>query len=319
MGMKRVIPILPEAGSEFDFLLYTEWLRVCDGCHKHTESYVAKLPTRVIDVEHHDDSDCVRLRVTNGQAQGMYIALSHRWQGDIPTTTRGNIEDRRTAIKLADLSPTFRDAVCVTRKLGVRFLWIDSLCIIQDNCRDWEQESKLMEEVFASAYCTIAASSTKDGFLNSSGKQSARQGNISPRAYASEVRESFEQDVENGNLSRRGWILQERALSCRTIHFTGEQTYWECGSAIWSKTVNEGMRCVSLVSYIIPFARTDSKVGQSRKHVLTSLVQTVKTLEHSRKFCIPEVGFAWRSEGRTHCDSIRICQILETRPYREDG
>jgi hypothetical protein len=74
-----------------------------------------------------------------------------------------------------------------------------------------------MEGVFGLAYCIISTSSEK-------------------------TRGSFESDIENGELSRRGWILQERALARRTIYFTGEQIHWECGSTIWSKTEDKGMR-----------------------------------------------------------------------------
>ncbi|CAD6443616.1 0e1c2821-314f-4fbb-81fb-7a526422fb93 [Sclerotinia trifoliorum] len=72
-----------------------------------------------------------------------------------------------------------------------------------------------MREVFAFAYCTIA---------------------IYPPKEASG---SFE---EGGALSRRGWISQERALSRRTIHVVGEQMYWECGSVVWDKSSDKGVR-----------------------------------------------------------------------------
>ncbi|KAH8896503.1 HET-domain-containing protein, partial [Thozetella sp. PMI_491] len=170
-------------------------------------SYVGQLPTRVIDVGtgDEDDANLIRLRVTDGETWGMYIALSHRWQLDTPICTTANLDDRRRGIDLKGLPQVYQHAVYITRKLGVRFLWIDSLCIIQDGRLDWALECGRMEEVFASAYCTIAISPDVD------------------------TCGSFEDDVENGELSRRGWILQERALSRRTIHFTGEQIYWECG------------------------------------------------------------------------------------------
>ncbi|EDN97041.1 hypothetical protein SS1G_01969 [Sclerotinia sclerotiorum 1980 UF-70] len=106
----------------------------------------------------------------------------------------------------------------ITRKLGIRFLWIDSLCIVQQDRTDWESEATRMGEVFAFAYCTIA---------------------IYPPKEASG---SFEEGIEGGELSRRGWISQERGLSRRTIHFVGEQMYWECGSVVWDKTSDKGSR-----------------------------------------------------------------------------
>lgn len=136
---------------------------------------------------------------------------------------------------------TFQDAVTVTRALGVPYLWIDSLCIIQENEKDWESEATRMEEVFSSAYCTIAASrgtSSLSGFL----------GKRKPRAYAkirtsggplylAEAIDDFHTDVEESELSKRGWVLQERALSRRTVYFTSTQIYWECGQGIFCETL----------------------------------------------------------------------------------
>jgi hypothetical protein len=223
------IPVTPEKGSEADMLKCKAWLQVCDGYHKHVASYIGRLPTRVLDVGSGDDENSIRLRITDGKAWGLYIALSHRWKHDTPTSTTANLDDRCRGIDLRDLPQTYREAVHITRKLGVRFLWIDSLCIIQDGRLDWASECGRMEEVFASAYCTIAVSPG----INATG--------------------NFELDVEKGELSSRGWILQERALSRRTIHFIGDQIYWECGSVIWSKTVDKGMRCVfpKLITFVL--------------------------------------------------------------------
>jgi hypothetical protein len=140
--------------------------------------------------------------------------------------------------------------VTVTRKLGVRFLWIDSLCIIQPRegdqgqDSDWDMESKKMEAVFSSAYCTISASSATDstkGFLNprSPRQYVTVQDASGTLLYICQNSDDFRRDVENGVLSKRGWVLQERALSRRTIHFTKNQTYWECG---------KGIRCESLIN-----------------------------------------------------------------------
>jgi hypothetical protein len=216
----REIPILPETWSDCDYLLYSEWLRVCDGSHKHVESHVAKLPRRVIDVGDQYELDCIRLCETDGDAHGIYIALSHRWQNDTPMTTGDNLRDRRGSIKLADLPQTFQGAVLITRRLGIRYLWIDSLCIIQDDERDWEYEAANMDSVYASAYCTVALSS----------------------ASATRGSGTFDLDVEKGELSRRGWILQERVLSHRAIHIVGQQAYWECETVVWSKAVDRRVR-----------------------------------------------------------------------------
>ena len=139
---------------------------------------------------------------------------------------------------------TFQDAVKVTRELGKRYLWIDSLCIIQDSEEDWKKESRKMENVFENAYCTIAAASAKDsneGFLDWPPAQAQYvkiYSSLYGPVYICTTLDDFRRDVENGPLNQRAWVLQERALSRRTIHFTTGQTYWECGYRVSCGTLS---------------------------------------------------------------------------------
>jgi Heterokaryon incompatibility protein (HET) len=236
-------PILPEAGSRLHFLLLNEWLRICDEEHCHTKSFSAELPTRVIDVSHYGSQDELRLFITESGERGTYITLSHCWGSSQPfCTEKSTLEARRKRIEFANLPKTFQDAVVVTRGLGVQYLWIDSLCIIQDDMDDWRRESARMEGIYSSAYCTIAATSAtncSEGFLHRSIMKHIKLRDASGLTplYVCKTSEDFDQDVENGVLNRRAWVLQERALSRRTLHFTAAQTYWECGSGIQCETL----------------------------------------------------------------------------------
>ncbi|KAF2189860.1 HET-domain-containing protein [Zopfia rhizophila CBS 207.26] len=151
----------------------------------------------------------------------------------------------------SELPRTFRDAVQVTRELGIQYLWIDSLCIIQWNQEDWKHEATRMEGVFASAYCTIAATSAVDseaGFLkrNVSSECVLAQDASGRRLYiCADTDDSnnhvdiddFDDHVEKAPLNTRAWVMQERALSRRTIHFSGKQMYWECGEGVYCETL----------------------------------------------------------------------------------
>jgi Heterokaryon incompatibility protein (HET) len=177
------------------------------------------------------------------------VALSHRWgspqQHAKFCTYKSNIEEFKRGIDVKLLPKTFQDAVHVTRGLGLQRLWIDSLCIVQDDEDDWETESKFMERVFSSAYCTIAAScasGSSDGFLKSRPARrcvimQASSGNAP--YYVCEVIDDFHRDVDQSELNQRGWVLQERALSRRTIYFTETQSYWECGGGVRCETMTK--------------------------------------------------------------------------------
>jgi hypothetical protein len=96
------------------------------------------LPPRVIDVPRMQTPQKVKLFETQG-ARGYYTALSHCWgppENRPLRTTRGNLADHLTGIQLCKLPKTYRDAVTVARALGIRYIWIDSLCIVQDDPDD---------------------------------------------------------------------------------------------------------------------------------------------------------------------------------------
>jgi hypothetical protein len=124
------------------------------------------LPTRVLDIE---DLQAIKLRETRGR-RDCYVALSHCW-GNSKTflTTHKTIDKMKMGFRIEQAPATFRHAIMVTRSLGIRYLWIDSLCNIQGDVYDWKVESSRMGDVYANSYLTIAAANAKDdaeGFLH---------------------------------------------------------------------------------------------------------------------------------------------------------
>ena len=258
IGVEIGLPTLPEAGGELHLTLLREWLRDCDENHSDHGITAAKengLPTRVLDVGN-AGNPTLRLYHPTENEKERYIILLHCWGKVQAFTTERTFATSCKAIKIDALPKSFQDAVTVSRTLGVRFLWIDSLCIIQDNDKDKGKAIKQMEEIFASAYCTIAATSAKDsheGFLNPRpGTQFVRLADKHTDTpfcvCVCEISQNFKDDVENGLLNTRGWVLQERALSRRTIHFTATQTYWECGSVMRYENFTQMTRPPSLLS-----------------------------------------------------------------------
>jgi hypothetical protein len=74
-----------------------------------------------------------------------------------------NLNQFIECIDIAELPKTFQDAIEISRRLDIRFLWIDSLCIIQDSKEDWLKESVIMGDIYQHAYCNIAATAAPDG------------------------------------------------------------------------------------------------------------------------------------------------------------
>lgn len=140
--------------------LAAHWLKTCTESHdqcKELRKNTVPLPSRVIDVGPPDGSQHPRLLESRDQI-GEYVALSHCWgTAQVLTTTQRSMEKRLARIPLLTMPKTFRDAVRVVRMLEFRYLWIDSLCIIQDSDDDWAAEADQMGTVYQNATLTIAA------------------------------------------------------------------------------------------------------------------------------------------------------------------
>lgn len=141
--------------------LARSWVRECITTHnqcRHRKRRKGPLPTRVIRVGSTSTNEQPRLYLSSGEEHEEYVALSHCWGGVSPIDTRTETLAQRTrAIGIAEMPKTFRDAVTITRSLGIQYLWIDSLCILQDSDEDWRREAARMKDVYANCYAMIAA------------------------------------------------------------------------------------------------------------------------------------------------------------------
>ncbi|QDS71508.1 hypothetical protein FKW77_004827 [Venturia effusa] len=255
---------LPPVGSPAQFRLMGSWLRDCNENHGDTcpSNAAFVLPSRLIDVGIDPPSPSVYIvekekleALLNGEEdlRLKYTAFSHPW-GKVEDknkhflANRGNIDKFTTdGILVEDLPQTFKDAVTISRGLGIQYLWIDSLCILQGPDGDFDQESKLMDAVFHSAYCVIAAASavgTSSTVLSSRSAADtvvvpATRNGVQHSLYIRKSVDDFQADVLDAPLSKRGWVLQERALARRTIFFSNNQVYWECADGIRCETLTK--------------------------------------------------------------------------------
>ncbi|KAE9363415.1 HET-domain-containing protein [Stipitochalara longipes BDJ] len=226
---------------------------------RHGEADTMVTPARLIDVESYPchtpgNADAVRLfEVPNATQSLKYMTLSHCWGKGLKNkhkTLSSNLSARATKILVRELPPTFRDAISITRRLGVRYLWIDSLCIIQDSEQDWASESLKMGGIYQNSFLTIAASQGKNSLAGCFNKRSVTHDRLksknkhtlhlwkittdTEKAGKSTIMLLIEErgheplPLRSSPLSQRGWVFQERLLSPRTIHFTTSQVVWEC-------------------------------------------------------------------------------------------
>lgn len=166
-------------------------------------------------------------------SNGRYVALSYRWplKPHITTSTSNYRRFVEDGIDIQSFPPIFRDAVAVTRKLGLYYLWIDALCIIQDDEADWKSEAAIMGAIYTQAICTITVHHHSTNIPDNGFLHFITTPKVPGMEYTtSQLLEDFDELVGFSELSKRGWIMQERVLSPRIIHFTttGDgRTFWE--------------------------------------------------------------------------------------------
>ena len=246
-------------GSPRNLLRAKSWLSDCVNLHSRCKSHPSdngNLPNRILEIT----NDRICLRETHGM-NGEYAILSHCWgPRPIITTTTQNIQSRCQNIDFTDLSKTFQDAVTVTQSLGIKYLWIDSLCILQDQDSkaaraDWETESSKMGAYYACAKICIAASAASEGsvgcffdrnpvIVQPSPLPIRLSGSNLPTMFLSQVdrvtiwmrmpelktSDGFSPLANVPPLESRGWVVQEIIMSRRILKFGRYELEWVCES-----------------------------------------------------------------------------------------
>jgi Heterokaryon incompatibility protein (HET) len=283
------------ADSDNCFEIIREWIQECHEMHERScpVSESAPLPTRVIDVGAPDGSEAPRVYTTWGRP-GTWVLLSHCWGRNVRFVSDStNIHEHEKGLDLALMPPSFRDAIQVTRRLGYRYLWIDSLCVLQDSYEDWVVESSRMQEYYKNGALTIASDDTKgdeEGFLgvertstgnnvmvpfnsqfaapfykDSESPGSNTSGHPGGYVYIRSIPRYYKTVREESALSKRAWTLQEDLLSPRTIHYSADQVHWECQMHIKSES-DRGV------------LETENRIGAGRcmkRHFLKPVQNTV--------------------------------------------
>lgn len=256
----RARHVFPDPNTQPCFDLTREWLDTCMTTHEACR--LARpglpLPKRVIHVGDQDNT-AIRLMENNNASirtdsgkPPSYLALSHCWGGKVPLMTeKATLEQRKTNIAWDSLPRTFQDAVTITRELGFDYVWIDSLCIVQDDAQDWVTEAAKMASIYEGATVVLAATASVDGrggCLFTRDKHIEVQGKSHDGVpYSFFARKAVPHVIFNSDLRverlekgpteltarpyplfKRAWCFQERLLATRMLHFTKGEMVFEC-------------------------------------------------------------------------------------------
>ena len=217
------------------------WLEECGShecCVQPSESI---LPTRVVEVAPERCPDTPRLLITEGQ-KGRYATLSYCW-GVEPygLLSISNIRKYTQALDVEPLPQTFQDAIAVAKSLGIPYLWIDSLCIIQDSREDKIQEISVMERIYRESFLTVVAASsanTIDGFLQP--RPPPQESYTIPFRLAGDLFGSMsiqeidfvEYDEVLEPINKRAWTLQEQLIPNRCLIYASHTLQWRCDAGV---------------------------------------------------------------------------------------
>ncbi|KAH8679632.1 heterokaryon incompatibility protein-domain-containing protein [Tricladium varicosporioides] len=216
------------------------WLEECDDTHNCTKNTKEDLwiPKRLLDLGNHQAPDYVQLRMGSDIEIGSkYATLSHCWGGHNPDSLgHATEEELMRGRKTTKFCRLFQDVFELARYLGLRYLWIDSLCIFQGPDGDFNTQASQMWKIYHRSHINIAASSAASGEEALFDEQSTDVP-LEMKMKLEDLDLSFRQPVNletereiflSQPLVKRAWVLQELFLSPRVIYFSSSQLFWSC-------------------------------------------------------------------------------------------
>lgn len=232
-------PISQDSSSQACMDLARGWLAKCAAREDCPPQAAVPLPTRLIEVLQ-EGQEC-RLHISAPGEKGHYVTLSHCWGSTVTSSLqKANVVEFQSAIHIKNLSRSFQDAISITRRLGFRFLWIDAVCIIQDNVEDWAQESSLMASIYRNGSLMISALAAPDGqhgiLRPRNTLRSHHIGRNKEFLCQTQSKSYFSNEIDPDEpLRARGWCLQEYIMAPRILHFGKRKLMWECVSQQWAE------------------------------------------------------------------------------------
>ena len=226
--------------STVDQILH--WIEDCESthelCHRivDTQRKDGERPRRLIKIRSAQDI-CLQ-ETMDLPIDVRYATLSHRWGNAAEAALwRAVVVSPGGTLSMATAPQILHDVALLLSQLSIPYLWIDALCIDQDSETDWLIESAKMGQIYSNGYLNIsavAANNATEGLFPGIKKSANLIMQVRLRSHMREVQFSLNptrewlRQVEHAALSRRGWVLQERLLSPRIVHFGEDEVFWEC-------------------------------------------------------------------------------------------
>ncbi|KAH5186725.1 hypothetical protein HBI60_145670 [Parastagonospora nodorum] len=235
-----------DTGSEQAINTIKSWMTSCKSSRHHycTVNGEVRLPKRILELTE------AQFHLREGlDNEAMYACLSHCWGATGPSymLTKDTIKSLKAGMPSTKLPRTFREAMELCLRLNIRYLWIDALCVIQQDIDELKEAAATMADIYENSFLTIAATKSSDSesgcFSRLTGFDQATRLESSG-LYASKRVKPYFPGTCYSSTSRGGqwpllccaWEFQERLLSPRVIHFTDYQLVWECRSVQQSET-----------------------------------------------------------------------------------
>lgn len=249
---------IPRASVNID--LIKRWLDICTRCHGEHCGLALQQPRtplgegwdrwiknfRFIDTYEQrlvDAKDLIPLPVD--QEFPRYVTLSYCWgKGVEVKLTKQRLPEyrKRLPIDSERMPRTLRDAMDLVRALGLRYIWVDSLCIVQDDPEEWSSVAPLMGKLYGLGYLNICAAAGKNASHGIPGCPATPRHAFQPVAtcFGMElaVIRPVEGDIHSTAWNTRAWTFQERILSPRSLVFVEQRVYFQCRQVTWSEEIN---------------------------------------------------------------------------------
>ncbi|KAF5000555.1 hypothetical protein FGRMN_1722 [Fusarium graminum] len=242
------------------------WLKVCESQHSACRKRSlppkdASMPTRLLDL---GGTDSTTWCLCKPETRASYIALSHRWSEHTPTLNQTNLHACCSPQTDSILPKSYQDIIATCRAIPIRYLWIDSLCIIQDDGgTEFRHEAPLMTDIYANAFLTLTICwniEDRSVFRECRPRSIPRPGRVAAYEHANWesinhkisltdefvlVQEldpnDFQTCVNYAPINCRAWVVQERCLSRRILYLGNDQLYWECDECVGNEASPHGI------------------------------------------------------------------------------